>query len=86
MELVLLADNASDWDNDIRFGGARLDPETGLYICGWKMYHPALGRDLQRDPSWPGKVYGFDWHGGLHSWTGTYPKLSPCTCDLKRTL
>ena len=37
--------------NDIRFGGARYDPETGLYSRGPKMYHPALGRDLEREPA-----------------------------------
>jgi len=36
--------------NEILFGGYRLDPETALYHVRHRMYHPTLGRWLQRDP------------------------------------
>jgi len=51
------SDGVSDNTNEILFYGRRLDPETGLYTCGWKVYHPALGRDLQRGPCGPVKAY-----------------------------
>ena len=40
----------SDWGNEIRFAGHRLDPESGLYHVRRRMYHPTLGRLMQRDP------------------------------------
>ncbi len=43
-----------DWEdskqNEILFCGYRHDPETGLYHVRHRMYHPTLGRWLQRDP------------------------------------
>ena len=36
--------------NEILFGGYRLDPETNLYHVRFRIYHPTLGRWLQRDP------------------------------------
>jgi len=36
--------------NEILFTGHRRDPETGLYVTLYRMYHPTLGRWLQRDP------------------------------------
>jgi RHS repeat-associated protein len=36
--------------NEILFCGYRYDPETGLYHVRNRMYHPMLGRWLQRDP------------------------------------
>ena len=42
--------NASDYENEILFCGYRYDPETALYHVRHRMYHPTLGRWLQRDP------------------------------------
>jgi len=42
--------SSSAYANEILFTGHRLDPETGLYYCLARHYHPALGRWLQRDP------------------------------------
>src|SRR6185436_18297438 len=39
------------YNNEVLFGGYRLDPETGLYAVRRRVYHPTLGRWLQRDPS-----------------------------------
>ena len=43
-----------DWEdskqNEILFCGYRYDPETALYHVRHRMYHPTLGRWLQRDP------------------------------------
>ncbi len=36
--------------NEILYAGYRFDPETGLYHVRNRMYHPTLGRWLQRDP------------------------------------
>ena len=36
--------------NEILYCGYRYDPETGLYHVRNRMYHPTLGRWLQRDP------------------------------------
>jgi len=41
---------ANSEKNEILFTGHRLDPETGLYYCLARHYHPALGRWMQRDP------------------------------------
>ncbi len=41
---------ASSKANEILFCGYRWDPETGLYHVRHRMYHPTLGRWLQRDP------------------------------------
>jgi len=41
---------ANSEKNEILFTGHRLDPETGLYYCLARHYHPALGRWVQRDP------------------------------------
>ena len=43
-------DTTPDWDNEVLFQGRRLDTETGLYYYRRRMYHPTLGRFLQRDP------------------------------------
>jgi len=37
--------------NEILYCGYRFDPETGLYHVRHRMYHPTLGRWMQRDPS-----------------------------------
>jgi len=36
--------------NEILYCGYRFDPETGFYHVRNRMYHPTLGRWLQRDP------------------------------------
>ena len=41
---------ASNYANEILFTGHRRDPETGLYVTLYRIYHPTLGRWLQRDP------------------------------------
>jgi RHS repeat-associated protein len=43
--------NASAYSNEILFAGYRFDSETGLYSTGDQVYHPTLGRGLQRSPS-----------------------------------
>jgi len=43
-------DGVSDVDNQILFAGYRLDPDSALYHVRNRMYHPTLGRWLQRDP------------------------------------
>jgi len=42
-------DGLSDVDNEILFAGYRHDPESALYHVRFRMYHPTLGRWLQRD-------------------------------------
>ncbi len=42
--------NASIYDNRNLFAGYILDPESDLYIVRNRVYHPALGRWMQRDP------------------------------------
>jgi len=44
------ADGASDVANTVLFAGYRYDPETGLYLVRRRVYHPTLGRWVQRDP------------------------------------
>jgi len=44
------ADNTSDYANSILFCGYFRDAETLLYHVRNRMYHPPLGRWLQRDP------------------------------------
>ena len=44
------ASSSSAYDNEILFCGYRFDPESGLYHVRHRMYHPTLGRWLQRDP------------------------------------
>ena len=41
---------ANSHQNEILYCGYRFDPETGLYHVRNRMYHPTLGRWLQRDP------------------------------------
>ena len=41
---------SSTCDNTVLFAGYRWDTETGLYGVRFRMYHPTLGRWLQRDP------------------------------------
>ena len=43
-------DGLSDVDNDILFAGYRFDPESGMYHVRFRVYHPTLGRWMQRDP------------------------------------
>ncbi len=38
------------YNNEVLYGGYRLDPETGMYQVRHREYHPTLGRWLQRDP------------------------------------
>ena len=38
------------YDNEILYCGYRWDPESGLYHVRYRMYHPTLGRWMQRDP------------------------------------
>ncbi|MCC7144889.1 MAG: RHS repeat-associated core domain-containing protein [Phycisphaeraceae bacterium] len=45
------ANNKSDYDNPILYAGYRYDSETGLYCVRHRIYHPTLGRWLQRDPA-----------------------------------
>jgi len=42
--------SASASDNEVLFCGYRRDTETGLYHVRNRMYHPLLGRWIQRDP------------------------------------
>jgi RHS repeat-associated protein len=44
------ADGASDVDNRTLYAGYHHDSETGLYHVRNRMYHPTLGRWVQRDP------------------------------------
>ena len=55
------ADNESDVDNDVLFSGYQRDFETGLYNVRNRVYHPLLGRWLQRDPL--GYVSGMSMYG-----------------------
>ncbi|HET6427408.1 MAG TPA: RHS repeat-associated core domain-containing protein, partial [Phycisphaerae bacterium] len=41
---------ANSRKNEILYCGYRFDPETGSYHVRHRMYHPTLGRWLQRDP------------------------------------
>jgi RHS repeat-associated protein len=43
------ADGKSDYANSILFCGYHRDDETGLYHVRYRMYHPLLGRWVQRD-------------------------------------
>ncbi len=45
------ADGLSDFANQLLYAGYRYDPETGFYHVRNRMYHPTLGRFLQRDPA-----------------------------------
>ena len=42
---------ASNYDNEVLFCGYRFDPETALNHVRYRMYHPTLGRWMQRDPA-----------------------------------
>ena len=53
--------------NEILFGGYRYDPESALYHVRNRVYHPTLGRWLQRDPL--GYVDGM----GLYEYCGGMP-------------
>jgi RHS repeat-associated protein len=44
------ADGVSDVDNRTLYAGYHHDSETGLYHVRNRMYHPTLGRWVQRDP------------------------------------
>ena len=55
--------------NEILYCGYRFDPESGLYHVRNRMYHPTLGRWLQRDPA--GYVDGLNLYEYVRSW--------PCT-------
>ena len=41
---------ANSKQNEVLFCGYRFDPESGLYHVRHRVYHPTLGRWLQRDP------------------------------------
>jgi RHS repeat-associated protein len=56
--------------NEVGFGGYRLDPETGLYYARHRVYHPALGRWLQRDP------VGFGDSENLYQYVRSMPTVS----------
>ena len=60
-----------DWadskQNEILYCGYRYDPESNLYHVRMRMYHPTLGRWLQRDPL--GYVDGMD----LYEYVGSDP-------------
>jgi len=43
--------SSSNYDQDVLFAGYRFDVESGLYHVRFRMYHPTLGRWLQRDPT-----------------------------------
>lgn len=55
------ANQVSDVANDVLFAGYRFDAETGLYSVRNRMYHPTLGRWIQRDPA--GYVDGENLYG-----------------------
>ena len=49
--------SADAFHNEILYCGYRFDTETGLYHVRHRMYHPTLGRWLQRDSLWaPGSA------------------------------
>jgi RHS repeat-associated protein len=56
-------------NNEILFAGYRQDPETQLYHVRARMYHPTLGRFLERDP--------LGYHDGmnLYEYVGSDPYL-----------
>jgi len=74
------ADGASDVANEILFCGYRFDPETSLYHVRHRMYHPTLGRWLQRDPL--GYVDGMS----LYEYCGTDPLFGRDPLGLGRKL
>jgi len=43
--------NQSAFQWNVLFAGYYLDPETGLYLARNRLFHPGLGRWLQRDPA-----------------------------------
>jgi RHS repeat-associated protein len=53
--------NVSDYDNCILYCGYRFDWETGLYDVRNRIYHPTMGRWVQRDPA--GYVDDVNLHG-----------------------
>jgi len=72
------ADGASDFANAILYCGYYYDTETGLYHVRHRMYHPTLGRWLQRDPiervDTPNLyVYCFNNPIALRDWSGQDP-------------
>jgi RHS repeat-associated protein len=42
--------SSSSYDWDITYAGYRYDADTGLYLVRNRIYHPTLGRWVQRDP------------------------------------
>jgi RHS repeat-associated protein len=73
------ADNTSDWDNELFFAGYRFDSETGLYHVRHRMYHPTLGRWIQRDPA------GYEDGLSLYLYAGSNPALHRDPQGLTRT-
>jgi len=74
----------SSYANEILYCGYRFDTETGLYHVRHRMYHPTLGRWLQRDP------IGYADGMGLYEYVGNSPvtRTDPtgripviCTCE-----
>ncbi|MFO8014309.1 MAG: RHS repeat-associated core domain-containing protein [Phycisphaerae bacterium] len=75
------ADGVSDVANEVLFCGYRFDPETALNHVRYRMYHPTLGRWLQRDPIGYADGMGLNEYGqsvpasridpsGLRAWAG----------------
>jgi RHS repeat-associated protein len=42
---------ADQFENELLYAAYRHDPETGFYHVRYRMYHPTLGRFMQRDPA-----------------------------------
>lgn len=63
--------DSSRYDNEILYCGYRYDPETGLYHIRERMYHPTLGRWLQREPP------GYEYVDGmnLYEYVGSMPLM-----------
>ncbi len=61
------------YNNEVLYGGYRFQPETGLYQVRHRVYHPTLGRWLQRDP------LGYQDGPNLHQYVSSSPinRLDP---------
>ena len=71
---------ANSKQNEILFCGYRFDPESGLYHVRRRVYHPTLGRWLQRDPL--GYVDGM----GLYEYVGGRPAFAPDPSGMDREI
>jgi RHS repeat-associated protein len=66
------------YNNEILFGGYRLNQETSLYLSRNRDYHPTLGRWLQRDP------VGYAGGGSnLYEYAGSMPTVAVDPSGLK---